>query len=169
MGAVRELITLLGTEVDTTGFEQYEAGIKRVKQLAFELGKTFGLVFTAEKVIEFTDELVNSGKEMNRIYAQLRVLARPMDDVDEAQKQIFETSQKLGVSYENVLDTYREFYGVMRESQVPQEEIVKTTDNIYKSLRVGRASAEQMTKTMEIMGNSFKRGYFRSVAIGGLD
>jgi tape measure domain-containing protein len=151
LAIVRELITLLGTEVDTAGFQQYETGIKRIKEMALGLGATLGLAFSADKIIEFADGLVDAGKEVNRLVAQLKVIARPIDDMNIASEE-----------------KYKEFQNEMTETNVPQEQILKTTENIYKALRIGRASAEDMHATMELFNRSFRRGSFRSIGIGQL-
>lgn len=168
MAVVRELITVLGTSVDQTGFKQYETGIARVKALAMDLGKMFGIAFGAEKIIEFADELVKSGKEINRLNAQLKILARPFDDINAAQEGVFNIAQRLGIEYQGVLETFREFYNEMRETNIPQEQILTTTENIYKALQVGKASAEDMHATMELFQRSFRRGGMRSVGVGQL-
>ena len=67
MAVVRELITVLGASVDQAGFKQYETGIERLKSLALSIGKAFGLAFSADKIIEFADGLVDAGKEVNKI------------------------------------------------------------------------------------------------------
>jgi tape measure domain-containing protein len=169
LAIIRELITVLGTEFDPKGVQQYEKGIARVKELTTALAATLGLVFSVDKIIEFADGLVTAGKEVNRLTAQLKAIARPMDDMNEAQQQIFETAQRVGVSYKETLGTFREFYGAMKDSKASQDEIVTTTENIYKALRVGRASAEEMNAAMETLSRSFRRGAFRSVALGALE
>ena len=63
MAVVRELITLLGTEVDTSGFQQYETGIARLKSLAINAAKFIGIAFSVDKIIEFADGLVRQGKK----------------------------------------------------------------------------------------------------------
>lgn len=55
MAVVRELITVLGTAVDQTGFHQYETGIARIKGLALGLGKMLGIGFGVDKIIEFAE------------------------------------------------------------------------------------------------------------------
>jgi tape measure domain-containing protein len=166
---VRELVTVLGTEFDSSGLKQYEAGMGRVKEMALGLAGAMGIAFSAEKIFEFADGLIETGKEVNRLVAQLRVLARPFDDVDEAQQRVLDSAQTLGLRYKDVLETYREFFGVMRDSKVSQEELLTTTENIYKALRVGRASAEEMTNTMELLRRAFARGGFRAMTIGRLE
>lgn len=169
MAVVRELVTLLGTEVDPKGFHEYERGIERVKALAINAGKLIGIAFSIDKIVEFADSLVSAGKEVNRLVGQLKAIARPMDDIDTLQQGVFETAQKLGVEYAGVLATFKEFYSQMRETTVPADQILQTTENIYKSLQVGRASAEQITQTMDLFSRSFRRGGMRSVGIGMLE
>lgn len=166
MAVVRELITVLGTAVDQTGFKQYETGIARVKALALSVGKAFGLVFGAEKIIEFADELVTAGKEINRLGAQLKVIGRPFDDMGAAQQRVYETAQLLGVEYKEVLSTFKDFYNEMRETDIPISKVEKTAENIFKALQVGKASNEETTRTLELFDRSFKRGGMRSVGVG---
>jgi tape measure domain-containing protein len=168
LAIVRELITLLGTEFDPKGIEQYERGVSRVKELAVGLGKVIGIAFSVDKILEFADGIVDTSKEVNRLMRQLRAIARPFDDIDAAQKGIFETAQLLGLEYKDVLHTFKEFYNEMTETNIPQQEILNTTENIYKALQIGAASAEEMTQTMELFNRSFRRGSFRSVGIGQL-
>ena len=168
MAVVRELITLLGTEVDTSGFQQYEAGIARLKSLAINAAKFIGIAFSVDKIIEFADGLVTAGKEINKLSAQLKVIARPFDDMAAAQEKVFETAQELGLAYNTVLATYKEFQNEMRETTVPANDIVEATRNIYKTLQVSRLSAEGMAEAMELFNRSFQRGSFRSVGIGRL-
>jgi hypothetical protein len=168
LAVVRELITLLGTEVDTSGFQQYEAGIARLKSLAINAAKFIGIAFSVDKIIEFADGLVTAGKEINKLSAQLKVIARPFDDMAAAQEKVFETAQRLGLSYRDVLATYKEFQNEMRETTVPANDIVAATENIYKTLQVSRISAEGMTEALDLFNRSFQRGSFRSVGIGRL-
>jgi tape measure domain-containing protein len=168
LAIVRELITLLGTEVDTAGFQQYETGIARIKEITKNLAATVGIAFSADKIIEFADGLVETGKEVNRLIAQLRVIARPIDDMNVAQQETFNIAQELGVAYKDVLGTYKEFQNEMKATNVPQEQVLKTTENIYKALQVGRASAEDMNQTMELFSRSFRRGGMRSMGVGML-
>jgi tape measure domain-containing protein len=168
LAIVRELITLLGTEVDTAGFQQYETGIARIKEITKNLAATLGIAFSIDKIIEFADGLVDAGKEVNRLVAQLKVIARPIDDMNMASEETYNIAQRVGVAYKDVLETYKEFQNEMTETNVPQEQILKTTENIYKALRIGRASAEDMHTTMELFNRSFRRGSFRSIGIGQL-
>ncbi len=168
MAVVRELITLLGTEVDTSGFQQYETGIARLKSLAINAAKFIGIAFSVDKIIEFADGLVTAGKEINKLSAQLKVIARPFDDMAAAQEKVFETAQRLGLSYKDVLSTYKEFQNEMRETTIPANDIVAATENIYKTLQVSRLSAEGMSEALDLFNRSFQRGSFRSVGIGRL-
>ena len=168
MAIVRELITVLGTAVDTTGFKQYETGIARVKALALSVGAAFGLAFGADKIIEFAEGLVSAGKEINKLGSQLKVIARPFDDLDASQKRVFDTAQLLGTEYKQVLGTFKDFYNEMTETNIPIEKIEKTTENIFKSLQVARASPETINQTLEMFDRAFKRGGLRSVNVGQL-
>ena len=168
MAVVRELITLLGTQFDDTGLKQYENGIKRVKEFAVATGAAIGVAFSIEKIAEFVQGLVDTGQEINLIDRQLRAMARPFDDINEAQEGVLATAQLLGERYKDVLLTFKEFYNEMRETNIPAEQIVKTTENIYKALQIGHASAEDIHATMELFDRSFKRGGMRSMGIGQL-
>ena len=168
MAVVRELITVLGASVDQTGFHQYETGIARIKGLALSLGKMLGVGFGVDKIIEFADGLVDAGKEINKLRLQLNLVARPMDDMDDAQKRVFETAQNLRVAYKDVLETFKQFSTEMRETKIPQDEILKTTENIYKALRVERADPEKIQEVMSVFERTFKRGAMRSVGVGQL-
>jgi len=168
LAIVRELITVLGTAVDTTGFKQYETGIARIKALALSVGAAFGIAFGAEKIIEFADGLVTAGKEINRLHAQLNIIGRPFDDLDASQKRIYETAQLLGTEYKQVFSTFKDFYNEMRDTNIPIEKIEKTTENIFKSLQIGKANREETERVLELFDRSFKRGGMRSVGVGML-
>ena len=168
MAVVRELITVLGASVDQAGFKQYETGIERLKSLALSIGKAFGIAFSADKIIEFADELVTAGKEINKIRIQLNLIARPIDDMDVAQQKVFETAQQLRVAYKDVFETFKQFSTEMRETEIPQDQILKTTQNIYEALRVERADPEKIEQVMQVFERTFKRGAMRSVGVGQL-
>ena len=168
MAVVRELITVLGTAVDQTGFHQYETGIARIKGLALGLGKMLGIGFGVDKIIEFADELVKSGKEIGKMRLELNLIARPIDDMDAAQQRVYETAQQLRVSYKDVFETFKQFSTEMRETNIPQDKILQTTKNIYEALRVERSSPEKMQEVMSVFERTFKRGAMRSVGVGQL-
>ena len=166
MAVVRELITVLGASVDQAGFKQYETGIARIKSLAADLGKMFGLVFTADKLIEFADGLVDAGKEVNKITAQLKLILRPMDDINETTQGVYDLSQRLGVSYVHMLDTYKEFANEVRDTKIPTQELLSAVENIQKGFEVARATPEQQSQVMEALQRGFRSGKMRPVSVG---
>ncbi len=168
MAVVRELITVLGATVDHAGFKEYETGIERLKSLALSTAKMFGIAFSIDKIIEFADELVKTGKEVNKIRLELNLIARPFDDMEAAQQRVFETAQELGVAYKDVFETFKQFSTEMRETKIPQDQILQTTRNLYEAIRVERTSPEKTAQIMEIFERTFKRGAMRSVGVGQL-
>ena len=42
-----------------------------------------------------------------------------MDDINETTQGVYELSQRLGVSYVHVLDTYKEFANEVRDTKIP--------------------------------------------------
>ena len=168
MAIVRELTTVLDFKEDMSGLNRYEAGIKRVGEITKGVLGAIGLTFALEKVVEFADELVNAGKEINRLGAQLKVIGRPFDDMGAAQEEMFQASQRLGLSYKDVLSTFKEMYNELRGTTVPIGDIEFATENIYKGLRIGRASAEEMHSVMELLNRSFRRGGIRGMGVGAL-
>jgi len=168
MAIVRELTTVLDFKEDMAGLNRYEAGVNRIKEITKGILSAVGLTLALDKIIEFADELVKTGKEVNRLSAQLKVLARPFDDMDEAQQQVFEGAQRMGLEYKEVLETFKGMYTELRGTTTPLGEIEDATENIYKALRVGRASAEEMHQTFQMLERGFRRGGIRSMGIGAL-
>jgi Tape measure protein len=166
LAIVRELITVLGTAVDQTGFKQYETGIARVKALALSVGAAFGIAFSMDKIVEFADGLVDAGKEINKITAQLKLIARPMDDVGETTKGVYELSQRLGVSYVHMLDTYKEFANEVRDTNIPTEKLLTAVETIQKGFEVARATPEQQSQVMDALQRGFRSGKMRPVSVG---
>jgi hypothetical protein len=166
LAVIRELITVLGASVDKTGFQQYETGIARIKELALGLGKLFGLAFSVDKIVEFAEGLIDAGKEVNKLTAQLKLIARPMDDISETTKGVYELSQRLGVSYVHMLETYKEFANEVRDTKIPTEDLLAAVENIQKGFEVARATPEQQTQVMEALQRGFRSGKMRPVSVG---
>jgi len=158
MAIVREITTLFDFEVNKSGFTQAEAAVSQVKSSMMALGKLFGIVLAADKIIEWVDEFKNVGKEINKLYYQIGRMARPGDDVVAAQKQLFAIAQNTGIEYTQMLDTYREFLNESKELGVTQDELLHTVDNIFKGLRLGAASPEQISTVLNTMNLGFRRG-----------
>ena len=166
MAIVRELVTVLGTEFDATGLKQYESGIGRVKSLALGFASAMGLAFSVDKIIEFADGLMDAGKEVNKLTAQLKLILRPMDDINTITQGVFDLSQRLGVSYTHMLGTYREFANEVRDTKIPTEDILAAVENIQKGFEVARASPEEQHQVMEALQRGFRSGKMRPVSIG---
>jgi hypothetical protein len=152
LAVVRELVTILGTEFDSKGLKEYEAGINHVKELALGLASALGLAFSVEKITEFVQGIFDSGQEIIKIRAQLTGLARPMDDVNAAMDRTFEIAQNVGAEYTKVADTYKEFLQASQDSKISQEGLLQVTENIYKAARVDRSSQEQIESLFHILG-----------------
>ena len=158
MAIVRELTTLLDFKVDKSGFTQAEAAVNQIKSSVIALGKIFGIVFAADKLIEMVDSLKNAGKEVAKLEYQLSRMARPGDDVVAAQKQLFQIAQNTGMEYIQTLDVFREFLNESKELNVSQDQIVNSIENIYKGLRLGAASTEEIHQTFEALNRGFRLG-----------
>jgi hypothetical protein len=152
LAVVRELVTILGTEFDSKGLKEYEAGINHVKELALGLAGALGIAFSVEKITEFVQGIFDSGQEIIKIRAQLTGLARPMDDVNAAMDRTFEIAQNVGAEYTKVADTYKEFLQASQDSKISQEGLLQVTENIYKAARVDRSSQEQIESLFHILG-----------------
>jgi len=163
MAIVRTLITTLGYKVDEAGLNQYEAGFQRIKSMTLGFASAMGLAFGAEKIYEFIDGLLDTGKEINKIRSQLNNLARPQDDVNAAMDRTLEIANALGVEYAKVADTFREFLQNSREGKLSQEDLLRATENVYKALRVDKASEEQsqrmfaLIERIDVMGKASPR------------
>jgi len=163
MAIVRTLITTLGYKVDEAGLNQYEAGFQRIKSMTLGFASAMGLAFGAEKIYEFIDGLLDTGKEINKIRSQLNNLARPQDEVNAAMDRTLEIANALGVEYAKVADTFREFLQNSREGKLSQEDLLRATENVYKALRVDKASEEQsqrmfaLIERIDVMGKASPR------------
>jgi tape measure domain-containing protein len=158
MAIVRELTTLLDFQLDASGVAKYEAAANKIKGIAVGIGKLFGIVFAATKVYETVDALIHAGKEANILVYQLTRMARAGDDINEVQKQLFQTAQDTGIEYTQTLETYKEFLNESKELNVSQDQLLKTTSNIFKALRLGAASPEAIHATMATFERSFRMG-----------
>jgi hypothetical protein len=151
LAVVRELITILGTEFDPKGVQEYERGIGRIKDIALEAAGAIGIVFSVEKIGEFIDGLLESGNEIKKIRAQIENVARPLDDVNAAMDRTFDIAQNIGIAYTGVADTFRDLLQSSKDAKVSQEELLDATENIYKALKVDRASQEQTDRLFAII------------------
>jgi hypothetical protein len=151
LAVVRELITILGTEFDPKGVQEYERGIGRIKDIALEAAGAIGIVFSVEKIGEFIDGLLESGAEIKKIRAQIENVARPMDDVNAAMDRTFDIAQEIGVAYTGVADTFREFLQSSKDAKISQEELLGVTENVFKALKVDRATQEQQDRLFAII------------------
>lgn len=168
MADIRALTTVFGFRVDESGLKQYETVITRIKGLAMEAGKMFGLYFAIDKIGEYIGEVVKAGREMNRLNMQISLLARGSDNAQEAQASLFDIAQKLGVEYKDIAETYRGFLIDSQDSKISQEELLTATENVYKSLRVGRVSAEEMARAVQAIERGLRLGRIGPRQIGML-
>ena len=168
MAGIRELTTVFDFKVDQSGIRQYEAVVTKIKGLALEAGKMFGLYFAVDKIGEFVGETVKAAKEMNRINIQISQLIRGSDDLVTIQESLFNTAQKLGVSYNEIADTFRDFLNDSQDSKISQEELLAATENVSASLMVGRASAEQQAEAMSAINRALRMGKVGPRQIGVL-
>jgi len=163
MAIVRTLITTLGYKVDEAGLNQYEAGFQRIKSMTLGFASAMGLAFGAEKIYEFIDGLLDTGKEINKIRAQITNLARPQDDVNAAMDRTLEIANLIGVEYSKVADTFRDFLQNTREGKLSQEQLLQATENVFKALKVDKASSEQtermfhLIERIDVMGKASPR------------
>ncbi len=163
MAIVRTLITTLGYKVDEAGLNQYEAGFQRIKSMTLGFASAMGLAFGAEKIYEFIDGLLDTGKEINKIRAQITNLARPQDDVNAAMERTLEIANLVGVEYSKVADTFRDFLQNTREGKLSQEQLLQATENVFKALKVDKASSEQtermfhLIERIDVMGKASPR------------
>src|SRR6185436_18233480 len=151
MAIVRTLITTLGYKVDEAGLNQYEAGFQRIKCMTLGFASAMGLAFGAEKIYEFIDGLLDTGKEINKIRAQITNLARPQDDVNAAMDRTLEIANLIGVEYSKVADTFRDFLQNTREGKLSQEQLLQATENVFKALKVDKASSEQPERMFHLI------------------
>jgi hypothetical protein len=151
LAIVRELVTILGTELNDKGIKDYEHGIERIKEIALGAASAIGIAFSVEKISEFIEGILDSGKEINKIRAQIANIARPMDDVNEAMSRTFDIAQEIGVAYTGVADTFRDFLQSSRDSTISQEELLAVTENLYKATKADRLSAENQSQLMSII------------------
>lgn len=163
MAAVRELVTTLKTELDDSGFKQYEAGCQKIIELTKQITGVMAIAFSAEKAFEFAKGIVDSIQNVNKLRGQITNLARPQDDVASAMESTYDIAQKLGVSYEGIVHTFRNFLEMSNESKISQDKLLKATENTQKALMVDRVSAEgkeqfySIIERIEIMGKASPR------------
>lgn len=169
MAIVRELITTLGYKVDETGLNQYEAGFRRIRTLALGFASAMGLAFGASKISEFVDDLYESGKEVNKLRAQITNLVRPMDDINTIMERGFQIAENTRFAYTDVLETFKELLNVSRETGTSQEDLLSSTENIYKALRIDRASVDQIHSLWSTINRIFAVGQARPMTIGRIE
>jgi Tape measure protein len=169
LAVVRELVTLLGYKVDEAGLKQYEAGFARVKEMTLGFAGAMGLAFSAEKIYEFVDGLIESGQEVVKLRAQITNLLRPMDDINVIMDRGFEIAQETRFEYTKVLDTFKELLNVSQETGASQEDLLASTENIYKALRIDRASAENIQSLWQTVNRIFAVGQARPMTIGRIE
>lgn len=168
--AIRELVTLFTFKLDQTGVNQYKTAMGGIMDLAKTGAKLFGLAFGAEKIFEFVDGLVDSGKELNKITYQIGRLARDQDDFSNIQETLLKSATMLGVSYIAVADTFKEMLRESQDLEISQEQILTTTENIYKAARVEKLNAGETKNVLDFMNTAFRRGGLLSVrAVNTLD
>lgn len=163
---IRALVTVLGFRLDESGLKQYETAVTKIKGLAMEAGKMFGLYFAIDKIGEYASEIVKAGREMGRLNAQIAMLARSGDNAQAATDALFETAQKLGLEYKDIAETYKGFLVDTQDSKISQEELLTATENVYKALRVGRNNAEEMGNAIQAIERGLRLGRFDRRSIG---
>jgi len=163
MAVVRELVTVLATQFDSKGVQQYESAIQRIKTTAAGLAGALGIAFGAEKIYEFVEGLIATGKEIGKIQRQIENVARPADDVAAAMERTYEIAQSIGVEYTKVADTFRDFLQDAQDSVLTQEELLTATSNLFKAMRVDRLDAEgearlgAILQRIDVMGKASPR------------
>lgn len=175
MAIARELTTVLAYDVNEAGLNKYISGFEKIKGAALKLTNLMGMTFAirsldqmAEQAWEFTKEIVSSGKEMNRLNAQIALLARGSDDVNTITEGIFNTAQKLGAKYGDVAATFKDFLNDSRESKISQQDLLQATENVYASLKVGKASAEETAMALSTIQRGLRRGKINARDMGVL-
>lgn len=158
MAVIRELTTIIDFKIDEAGLSKTEQAVSQIKSSLVSLGKLFGIVFAAEKVYEWVDELFSAGKEIAKLTYQLNRMAREGDNIPEAMNELFGIAQNTGVEYTHVLDVYKEMLNESRELNTSQDQLLMTVSNIYKGLRLGAASSEEISQTFESLNRGFRMG-----------
>jgi len=156
MALVRELVTLVTFKSE--GLDKVNSQVTQLKTSLMGLGKLFGIYLAADKIYEVVDGLVSAGKEINKLQYQMARLARPSDDIRQANQDLFDIAQKTGVKYTEILSTYREWLNESKDSKVSQEALLKTTENMYKAFAVGKVNPEQVQAVLGAFNQGFRRG-----------
>jgi tape measure domain-containing protein len=168
LATIRELITVLGFQVNESGLKQYEDGLKKtlntVKNTAIRFGAVMGIEIAAASLKDFA----NTVRAANRMQVQIAQSLAPGTDVQATLNEIFNIAQRTGQEYSNVGERFRAMLITTNELNISQDYALGAVENIQKALDVGRQSAEQQAAAFDRINMALRRGVLSERQFGEL-
>jgi len=169
MATVRELITRLGFNVDTSGLGKYEKGTERVKQNANDAAASFRNMFAAFAGFAAVRSIAGIADSMQSLEARIGMLPQTIGDVGKTMGEV----GKHAIATRTPLDAYGALYlkigNAAKDYIGTQEELFKVTDTLANALVVGGATAAEAGSAMlqfaQALGSGVLQGdEFRAMA-----
>lgn len=161
MATVRELITRLGFQTDTSQLRRYEQSTDNIRRSAEGAATAFQQMFAAFVGFSAIKSIVGIADQMQSL--QFRIGELPQTVVTAA--QAFDTVAAHAIDARQSVAQYAQLYVRVGSSTknflTSQEEVLQVTDAISKALVVGGASALEQKSAIEQLSQGFQAGKFQ--------
>lgn len=161
MATVRELITRLGFQTDTSQLRRYEQSTDNIRRSAEGAATAFQQMFAAFVGLSALKSIVGIADQMQSL--QFRIGELPQTVVTAA--QAFDTVAAHAIDARQSVAQYAQLYvrvgSATKNFLSTQEEVLQVTDAISKALVVGGASALEQKSAIEQLSQGFQAGKFQ--------
>lgn len=145
MATIGTLIVHLG--IDATdlrkGEKQVESSFGRMEKLAKRTAATIGGIFAGIQLFDFAKEIVNTADTMKLLEGRLKLVTDSNEQFADAQKKLFDISNKTRTAYEGTLTLYARMARAARTTGTTQEDMLRVTESVSKALIVSGASTAE--------------------------
>ena len=155
---LRDLIVLLGFDVDQSGYRKADNSISSIKNKAASLIGTvgrlagiLGLAFSAAQSIQMIDAF----KEVN---ARVSLTTSSLKEQEEVTRRIFDIAQDTRQEYTATADLYSRVARNAAELGTTQKEVLNFTQDVNKAMIVGGGGAQESKAAILQLGQALASG-----------
>lgn len=160
--AIRELITLLGYEVDPKGINEYQkkvtdalSGIR--KQVGF-IGGLVGAELAFSTVKSFVTGLAQNIRTANKLGKQMEQAIAPGESSQLVMDHLFSVAQDLGDEFTGVASRFKDMVSGARAFGLSTDTTMAAFENISKTMEVSRMSSEDVESSWQKINIAIARG-----------
>lgn len=161
MATVRELITRLGFQTDTSQLRRYEQSTDNIRRSAESAATAFQQMFLAFAGLGALNSIVKIADQMQSLQFRIGELPQTVSTAAQA----FDTVAAHAIDARQSVAQYAQLYvrvgSATKNFLSTQEEVLQVTDAISKALVVGGASALEQKSAIEQLSQGFQAGKFQ--------